>query len=300
MRLNHRQLEAFRAIMQTGMVTRAADVLNVTQPAISRLLADLEYAVGFALFERAKGRLTPTAEARLLYDEVERSFSGLEKIGRFAEGIRNFEQGSLSVASMPAMALSFLPRVFKRFSETYPKVCFKLLTLSSPEVLETLTTQQVDIGFAVLSVEHAAVRIEPLFEASLCCVLPADHRLAARELLRVEDLEGENFITLGPELGIRMQINRMFEEAGVSRRLVVEAQLSATACAFVREGVGVALVNPVTASQFVSTNLVARRFEPAIPYQYSVIFPSHRPRSRLVDPFLEVLRQALNEGPLIQ
>ena len=299
MRLNHRQLEAFRAIMQTGMVTRAGDLLNVTQPAVSRLLADLEHAVGFQLFVRSKGRLAPTAEARLLYDEVERSFSGLEKIGRFAEGIRNFEQGSLSVAAMPAMALSFLPKVFSRFSASYPRVSFKLLTLSSPAVLETLSTQQVELGFATLETEHAAVTFETLIEAPLCCVLPATHKLAERSCLRVNDLEGENFITLGPELGVRLQIDRMFEEAGVSRRLVVEAQVSATACAFVREGVGLALVDPITASQFLSTGLVARRFEPAIPYRYSLIVPNHRPRSRLVSPFLKILKSALAEDAVI-
>lgn len=285
--------------MQTGMVTRAGDLLNVTQPAVSRLLADLEHAVGFQLFVRSKGRLAPTAEARLLYDEVERSFSGLEKIGRFAEGIRNFEQGSLSVAAMPAMALSFLPKVFSRFSSAYPRVSFKLLTLSSPVVLETLSTQQVDLGFATLETEHAAVTIETLIEAPLCCVLPETHRLAARTCLQVKDLENENFITLGPELGVRLQIDRMFEEAGISRRLVVEAQVSATACAFVREGVGLALVDPITASQFLSTGLVARRFEPAIPYRYSLIVPNHRPRSRLVSPFLKILKSALAEDAFI-
>ena len=299
MRLNHRQLEAFRAIMQTGMVTRAADLMNVTQPAISRLLADLEHAIGFPLFVRAKGRLSPTVEAKLLIDEVERSFSGLEKISRFAEGIRNLEQGSLSIAALPAMALGFLPRVITRFSKAYPTVRFKFVTQSSLEVLESVATQQYDMGFAVLQSEHAAVTVDPWLETRLCCVVQPGHPLAAAEVVRASDLRGERFVSLGPESGMRFRINRAFEEAGIPMNLVIESQLSATICAFVREGAGVALVDTVSAGEYLDRGLVARPFEPRIPYAFSLLLPVHRSRSRLVDPFLALARATLAENPLL-
>lgn len=285
--------------MQTGMVTRAADLLNVTQPAISRLLADLEHAVGFPLFERAKGRLFPTVEAKLLIDEVERSFSGLEKISRFAQGIRQFEHGSLSIAALPAMGLGFLPRVITRFAETHPKVRYRLLTQSSPEVLESVATQQYDLGFATVQSEHSAVRVEPWLEATLCCVVRPDHRLAAAETVRAVDLREERFVSLGPESGIRQRINMAFEDARVPMNLVIESQLSATVCAFVREGAGVALVDPISAGEFLGMGLVAKPFEPAIPYTYSLLFPVHRSRSRLVEPFLELARTLRTQNPIL-
>lgn len=298
-RLNHRQLEAFRAIMQTGMVTRAADLLNVTQPAISRLLADLEHAVGFPLFERAKGRLFPTVEAKLLIVEIERSFSGLEKISRFAEGIRQFEHGSLNIASMPSMGLGFLPRVIARFAEDHPKVRFRLWTQSSPDVLESIATQQYDLGFVTEFVEHAAVRVEPWLHATLCCVLRPDHRLAHAETIRVVDLRGERFVSLGPEMGTRQRINMAFENAHVPMNLVIESQLSATICAFVRAGAGVALVDPISAGEFLDLGLVAKPFEPAIPYEYNLLLPVHRSRSRLVEPFLELARTLREQNPIL-
>lgn len=299
MRLNHRQLEAFRAIMQTGMVTRAADVLNVTQPAISRLLADLEHAVGFPLFDRAKGRLFPTVEAKLLITEVERSFSGLDKITRFAEGIRQFEHGSLSIAAMPALGLSFLPRVITRFAEAHPKVRYRLSTQGSPEVLESIATQQYDLGFATVHAEHSAVTVEPWLVSSLCCVLRPDHRLAAAETIRAPDLKGERFVSLGPESGIRQRINLAFDEARVPMNLVIESQLSATVCAFVREGAGVALGDPISAGEFLDQGLLAKRFAPAIPYTYSLLLPVHRSRSRLVEPFLELAASLRVENPIL-
>jgi len=109
MRLSHRQIEAFRAIIESGSVTAAADLLFLTQPSVSRLLADLEAELGFALFARIGRSLTPTPEADALYEEVRRSFVGLQEISRVADDIRQYRSGSLKIAAMPALGLQFLP-----------------------------------------------------------------------------------------------------------------------------------------------------------------------------------------------
>ena len=115
--INHRQLEAFRAVMEAGTVTVAAERLYITQPAVSRLIQDLESALALTLFERRRGRLAPTVEAQALYEEVERSFSGLDKIAQAAADIRSLSRGTLRIAAMPALALGFLPRTIKKFSD---------------------------------------------------------------------------------------------------------------------------------------------------------------------------------------
>src|SRR5258708_21111610 len=104
-----RQVEAFRALMQRHTVTRAAQTLHVSQPAVSRLLADFEAGVGFTLFERQQGRLVPTAEARVLYEEVERAFVGLDRISHAAQPIRAMRLGSFRVPGSPAVALHLRP-----------------------------------------------------------------------------------------------------------------------------------------------------------------------------------------------
>ncbi|OXH86866.1 LysR family transcriptional regulator, partial [Burkholderia multivorans] len=95
--LRIRQIEAFRAVMQRHTVTRAARDLHISQPAVSRLIADLEARVGFVLFERQQGRFTPTAQARVLYEEVERAFIGLDRVAQAAEQIRAMRRGTLRV-----------------------------------------------------------------------------------------------------------------------------------------------------------------------------------------------------------
>ena len=103
-RLNLRQLEAFRATMHAGTVVAAAGLLNVTQPAVSRLIAELEMRIGFALFERRGRRLVPTAEAQQLYREIERLHLGVERIAQVATDIRMQRAGALRLAVLPALA----------------------------------------------------------------------------------------------------------------------------------------------------------------------------------------------------
>ena len=125
--MNLRHLEAFRAVMLSGSVTQAAQSLNLSQPAVSKMLAELEHQLGFQLFLRSRGSaLTVTPEADAFFYEVERSFSGIAALKRVAEDIRNMATGTLRIAALPALAVSFLPRVIAAFRETHPGVTVQL------------------------------------------------------------------------------------------------------------------------------------------------------------------------------
>ncbi len=102
MRLNLRQIEAFRAAFQTGSMTAAGDLMGITQPAISRLIRDLEAEIAIRLFDRTGGRITPTPDAVALFREVERSFHGLDRISRAAAELRGRREGALRIAASVA------------------------------------------------------------------------------------------------------------------------------------------------------------------------------------------------------
>ncbi len=291
--LNHRQLEAFMAVIEAGSVTAAADLLHVTQPAVTRLVKELEGAVAMPLFERVKGRLVSTREASLFYEAVKRSFLGLDKLLQTAEDIRELRMGTLRIAAMPALALGCLPRVIRRLTRCFPEAKVSLQIRSSEKIMDWVSSQQFDLGFAAIQTPHPAVIQEVLLEASLVAVLPPGHELASRPYLSVRDFAGEAFVSVGPEVGLRQNIDAVFTAAGVDRHLSIDTQLSAAVCGLVLEGAGVALVEPVTASDFRTRGLVVRPFHPRIPFSYSVLFPKLVPRSRLARDFLELVRDEL-------
>ena len=285
--MQSRQVEAFRALMLTGSTTRAAHVMNVTQPAVSRLVRELQEALGLALFEKRGNRLAPTREALALYTEVERSFVGLERIAHAARELREQRAGTLRIAAMPALANGVLPRFAGAFLGERPQVNLTLFGLVSLTVLDWVVSDQCDIGFAAAPIEHAAVRSEKMPAARYVVVLPDGHRLARRRVLRPRDLANEPFVVLGPTTPSRFRIDDVFSSAGISRNVRVETPLSEIACALVASGVGVAVVDPFTASEYATHGVVARPFEPAIEFQVAALYPSGRSLAPVAREFVD-------------
>ncbi|MCB1473674.1 MAG: LysR family transcriptional regulator [Rhodobiaceae bacterium] len=295
-----RQVEAFHAVMEAGSITGAAEMMHVTQPAVSRLIRDLQINVGFPLFERRKGRIMPTTEARALFEEVQRSYLGLEKISSAAAEIRNFRSGYLQIAALPAMSMRFLPRVITAFSEANPGINISMQIRSSTRVSEWVGSQQVDAGFAALQSTYPGVEQIPLYSGSLVAVLPTGHRLAREKTLTAARLAGENLVSLGSEYGIRQRTIEAFALAGVPLVSRIEVQLAHAVCEFVAAGAGVGLVEPVTAHQMTDRGLVIRPFDPAIPYFVSLLLPLNRTQPLFFDSFMAMVVGELAANPYIE
>ncbi len=290
--MNLRQLEAFRAVMLSGSVTQAAVSLHISQPAVSKLLADLEHQVGFKLFLRSKGvALTVTPEADIFFHEVERSFAGIAVLKRAAADIRNTSTGTLRIAALPALAVSFLPAVIAKFRERHPGVSIQLQTRSSSTVRQWMANQQFDVGLATPSRELAGITMSPFLKCAGACVLPPGHRLSNNEAIKPVDLRGEPFISLALEDRTRHRIDRVFEDAGVDRDMVIETQYAMTICALVLQGLGCSILNPVTAADYVSHGLVVRPFKPDVAFDYMLFTPRLRPVSRAAEAFIAILEE---------
>lgn len=290
-RLTHRQLEAFRAVIETGKVTAAADALYTTQPSVSRMIADLENVAGFALFERRGRQLVPTSEALALYEEVERSFVGLAEISRVIRDIRDFRRGSLLIAGMPALALKFLPDVIAAFVKEEPGIIVSLRARSSQAVLRHLSSQQFDLGFAALDTDHPAVKRSPIFIAPLRAVLPIGHPLARKDRLEPADFHEQPFIALGAEIATRSETDIFLAGGNARPRIVAEAQLSASICELVASGAGVSIVEPVTAAGFAAAGrVVTRPLHPEQPFRYDLLLPALREPSRVALRFLDLVQ----------
>ena len=293
--LKIRQIEAFRAVMLRHTVTRAAESLHISQPAVSRLIADLESRVGFVLFDRQQGRLTPTAEARVLSEEVERAFVGMDRISQAARQIRAMRRGSLRVAGSPAVALDLLPAVIARFVERHAGIDISLLTHSATTVVEKVASGQCDVGVIAEPIPHPAVRSERLANAVMRCIVPRGHRLARKASLTPADLRGERFVSFPQSFDARSAIDRVFVDAGVARDLVIEAQLSQAIVALVANGAGVALVDPVTAA-FARQRVAVRPFTPAVPDHFYLVTNGSRPLSLVAETFCGAMREAFEHA----
>lgn len=297
MKLNLRQLEAFKAVMETGSVSHAAGILNVSQPAVSKLIANFERAIGFAAFDRGHGRLAPTPEASMLYTVVERAFISVAQIEQSAIDIGERRHGRLSVGVMPALSLGFIQEVASKFLADRPGVTMTLQARSSSKVIESLARQQLDLGIVTASLDHAGVETAFFCRVAAVCVLPKDHRLVGKKVIVPGDLEGEPFVSLTMLDRIRARIDHPFEEAGVRRILRIDTPMAGSACAFVAKGAGVTIVDPFSALEFPGERIVIKPFQPAIHFDFVVAYPQHGQRSQLVEDFVVELRRQLENYP---
>ena len=288
--LTHRHVDVFRALMLSGSATRAAEMLFTSQPTISRELARMEQIVGFALFERVHGRLRPTMAALTLFDEVRLAYVGLERVAATAARLREFRDGQLSVIALPAFSHAILPGACRRFLAAHAGVSVSVATQESPVLEEWLTAQRYDLGLTEHDVAPAGTELTPLLAVDEVCVLPDGHPLLAKCALDLEDFADRPFVSLSLNDPYRILIDEAFAQLGVAPRPVVETPSAVSVCAFVRQGLGLAIVNPLTALDFAGRVLHIRPLTRSFPFRVSLIVPAHRPKNLLVDAFTETLR----------
>jgi DNA-binding transcriptional LysR family regulator len=290
MNITHRHIEVFRAVMTSGSVTSAAGLLFTSQPTISRELAQLEDLLGFPLFDRIRGRLRPTARALTLFEEVQRSYMGLDRIIAMAASLSACEQGRLAVLCMPSLSHSPLPAVCRRFLADNPGIGLSITPQDSPLLEEWLTAQRYDLGLTERDLPPAGTRLEPLLAADEVCVLPEHHRLLAKHTLHPRDFSGERFISLAPSDPYRIQVDEVFRQHHIAREMMLETHSAVSVCSMVQEGLGLAIVNPLTALAFAGRGVELRCFSASIPFRVNIVRPEYRPSTPLVDRFIAVLK----------
>ena len=292
--MNFRQIEAFRAVIITGTASRAAELMGVTQPAVSRLIGELEAAVGFPLFDRVKGRLVPTPEADIFYRDVETSFRGLDRLRSSAARIRDFGSGHIRVASLAATGSTIVPRAVRRFRETFPSAIVTLSIMSSASVRNHVVDGEFDLGLAADEVDLSGVEHQVFGSFPALCAIPPGHPLAAKKVIRPEDLHGVDYVALSPEDRARLQLDRLCLHAGARPNLVIETPFAITACALALEGVGVGIVNPLAVDGFGERGLILRPFEPAVYFKSYLLFRPDMQKARLVRAFVSALMEVRN------
>jgi DNA-binding transcriptional LysR family regulator len=274
--LKIRQLEAFRAVMQTGSITAGADHLRLSQPAVTRLVRDLERNLGYALFDRHRGRIRPTAEAMTLYREVEKCFVGLDRISKLASDIGQGQSGRLRIAAIPVLAVGIIPEILARFLADRPRLNVDLIDGSSPEIAEWIADGAYDLGFTTTAASHPAVQTHLLATVRAVAVMAPEHPLAAQAVLRPSDLAGEALIVPTRATRLRANLDECLARAGVEPNIRVETSLSAVACATAAAGAGIAIVEAFTAELLKGLGATVKPFRDSVAVEYTILTSSHR------------------------
>lgn len=305
MTIRFRQLQAFHAIVETGTVTGAARLLGISQPGISNLIAQLERETRLTLFERSRGRLLPTPEAGVLFQEVDTVVRGLDHVAQAVTDLQNKQGGQLQVACQHALSFAFLPRLIARFAEDRPDMAISFQSNYSPKIQEWVMAGLFEIGICERPLLYDALDVHP-FALEMVMALPKGSPLARHRVLTPALMAGEPLIVMGPEHMTHSRLREAFDQAGVAMTTRVHTHLFKNMLSFVQAGMGAALLDPILVEQERAGGYVTRPFHPAIPLEMMVITSRARPLSQVGRAFLALLLAEIaavspsNGGPVLR
>ncbi len=292
MAIRLRQLEAFKAVAQLGSVTRAAEHLNISQPAVSRLLSSFSDSVGFDVFERRGGRLLPTQESRYLLSEVGRLLDSLEHIEQLTHDLTARKAGHLRIACLPGFATSHLPTVLTDFLKTRPAITVTLEPDRPERILEWIIGEQYDCGITDGFNGHPAVESQTVPMRTVC-IMPASHRLAANVEVWPEDLASERMIHTRKDSAFYRDLDACFSQQGIHMQSWIETRQFTAACKLVSQGGGVSIVSEMDAREYESQGIVIRPFGPNIAHHLAIVRPTHTPPSMITLEFIQTFVDSL-------
>lgn len=286
-----RHLEAFSAVMSSGSITGAARLLDRSQPAVTRLIQELEAEIGHPLFQRHGPRVTPTEHGFGLRDDVERALASLRQVGERARQISQPSVPSLEVVATSALALGLLPPALAALETTLGPGALQLRSSSPEQVVQAVLSGAADLGLSSLPLEHRGLQVHWIGQLPCVAVLRADDPLASLSVLPVSALAERRLITMSNPYRLRHRLESALPPGRPES--LIQTNSSVNAQALVRAGLGLAVLEPLTPLGLQSQDLVTRLLDTEVPFFFGVITLQSRPRNPALEQRVQTLAQAL-------
>jgi DNA-binding transcriptional LysR family regulator len=242
--MEFRQLKYFVTVAEELHFGRAAAMLHLSQPALSKQIQALEESLEVQLFERTKHWVRLTIAGQQLLETARRILQDVEAGVQITKQVAEGQIGQVRVGFTEATLFSLAPKVLRQYREQYPQVRLVLASGGTEAHVEALRTHRIDVGLVYLPIREPSMSIEPLFEEVYVVALPASHRLARQKQLSLQSLAKEPLIfyprSLAPVLYANF-INHC-EQAGFTPTIIQEAELAQTRLGLVAAGVGISFV----------------------------------------------------------
>ena len=283
--VTHRMVEAFQAAMQHNGISAGADALGITQPAMSRLIADLQRSMGILLFAKNGRSIKPTQEAHALMAKVQQSFLGLEQIVDFSDQLRKQKLGQLSISAIPSIGHSILPAVIRQLREKFPDVFISLRVASYIEVARHVKTRQADIGLTADTLSLGDLETVAEFPSECVCIGTEKWLDPKADHIHVGEFVNKPFIASSGTFQTRL--NAWLSANGVQADAMIEASLFQSISDLCLEGLGIAVVDPMTAAKHQKRGGVALPLRPSIGY---TVYATAMSDAKLSVPAKELIR----------
>lgn len=291
--MNLRHIEIFHAVYTNGSISAAARALNVSQPSVSKMLRHAETLLGFQLFERTAGRLIPTDDAHSLFAEVKEIQDRVYALREAGRNLKNGSGGLLRISALPSLALGALPSATAQFLRRNPAVRFDLQTVHHGDLLRKLYERETDVAIACQVPPAAPIGTRPLGDGELVLLYREQDFPNAPPAIELQTLVGRPFVTLSASGPIGQLFTQELQRQDIELDEIVSARTFYVACALVRDGVGMTVIDNFTARSPLAEGLSVRPLMPRINFAIHAMFLTDRPPNALAVEFLKTLKQVI-------
>jgi len=288
--LKLRQIEAFRAVMREGSMVRASTAMAVTQPAVSYLIGSLEIAVGFPLFSRLGGKLSPTPEAHQLMVEVDRVYEGLDEIESVARQIANHQRAAIRILITSSFSAGRIVKVIGQFASAHPGLKLDIDVANRMTIMHRIQSGQADVGILSLTPGAECEAGTKLFDSEFLCVAATPGALDGKNKISPHRLEGVPIIALKATGVVRPKVDSWFSGSGVIPNHIIEVGDPWTAIELVRGGLGVTIVSRFNIPELQGSGLMAVPLDPPQHIEIGVIASATQHPNRAVQALVEFVR----------
>jgi len=293
--MNLRQLEVFHAVYLHGTVSAAARSLNVSQPSVTKVLRHAEDSIGLPLFERARGRLIPTQDARALFGEVSEIQDRVRSLRQACHNMRLGRGSLLRISALPSLGLGAIPDAVAEFLRGHEDILFDLQTLHHDEMVRKVYERETDIAISYEVPPAAPVGHQVIGEGELVVLYREQDFPDAPSRIHLADLREHKFISPVQSGPIGRMLSSELNQLGVVLDEVVSARTYYVAAALVRAGVGMAIVDNFTAQASMVPGLSSRPLQPAITFDINAVYMQDRPPTHTASEFLDLLADVIDK-----
>ncbi|MFK2899926.1 LysR family transcriptional regulator [Dyella jejuensis] len=295
MNISLRQLRAFLAVARQRHFRRAAEHLHLSQPAVSRHIADLEAELGVRLFDRSTREVVPTEAGRYLESAIERVLDELEGVLGHLHSEGERRRGKIRIASVPTLSAGLMPACIADCAREYPELTIQLHDQAQTLVLDSVRGGEVDFGIAIDPPESGDFDAETIMRDPFCLACRPDHPLARQKSVSWKKLQGQPLILLDYSSGSRRLIDHALLKYGVDPHVVQQTGHTHTAFRMVEAGLGVT-ITPALSSP--PSTLAIRPLTPAEQRAVTLIHRRQRSLSPLAALVWNRLRELAKTGTL--
>ncbi|SAK67393.1 LysR family transcriptional regulator [Caballeronia calidae] len=235
-------LQAFRAVVELGSFRKAAEAVNISQPALSRRIDKLEAALGVRLFERTTRSVTLTTVGRVFAPSAEQLLDDLDVALLGIRDVSSSRLGHVTIACVPSVAYYFLPNVVASYHRRFPRIRVKLLDSSANEVLSSVISGEADFGVSFLGSQESEVEFKVLLQERFVAACRRDHPLARKKRVTWNELYEHEYVSVDKTSGNRLLLDQALSAVAPRTPSVCETRHVTTMLGLIEAGLGVAAV----------------------------------------------------------